>query len=166
MINNSQFRELIIRPSLQAIGLYSENVEELLVATMAHESKGGTYLAQLGGDANSALGIFQMEPATLDWLWLKVVNSPTLHSSIMGFITDKSSELKEELVFNLYFSTQMARMRYYVTPATIPDKNDLDGIWNIYKTYYNTSKGEASKNEFVADYYHFIGKGIPNGKAS
>ena len=162
MIHNNQFRELIIRPSLQAIGLYTEDAEELLVATMAHESKGGTYLAQLGGDSKSALGIFQMEPATLHWLWLKIINSHSeIHTGMMGFITESSQNLDQELVFNLYFSCQMARMRYYVCPSKIPAKGDLDGIWNIYKTYYNTSKGEAAKDEFVADYYHFIGKGNP-----
>jgi hypothetical protein len=166
MFDNNQFRQLIIRPALNLINLYSTNAEELLIATMAHESKGGRYLAQIGGDARSAKGAFQEEPATAQWLLDKISKE---HPGIYTALKIASSgwfDIVDDLVFNLYFSTQMARLRYYVTPAPLPEPQDLDGIWNIYKTYYNTSKGDATKNEFVADYYHFIGKGNPNEKAS
>ena len=67
MIDHKQFRELIIRPSLMPLDLYSEDAEELLIGICAHESKGGTYLMQK--DGGPAAGFFQMEPETYTDLW-------------------------------------------------------------------------------------------------
>ena len=61
MLNIAQFRDLIVKSTLNDLLLYSEDAEELLVFTCAVESLGGTYLQQVKGPA---LGIYQMEPVT------------------------------------------------------------------------------------------------------
>jgi hypothetical protein len=61
MFNITQFRELLIRPVLDSLQMYSKDAEELLVFTCAAESNGGTYLHQVKGPA---LGIYQCEPST------------------------------------------------------------------------------------------------------
>jgi hypothetical protein len=158
MFNNEQFRALIIKPSLIEIGLYSEDAEEILIATLAHESKGGTYLAQVKGPA---LGPFEMERPTFNYVWTDVSRTnPTIIDTILKSVGRDTSDFPSIMVYNLKFATQMARLRYFVVPKKIPSKDDLDGMWEMYKTYYNSSKGDATKLEFVNDYYHFIGKGI------
>lgn len=159
MLNNLQFREKVLRPALENIQLYSKDIEELLVATMAHESKGGTYVAQVGGDARSALGIYQMEPFTYDSLWGHYLSSDAqLAARILNSMRYLQKPPSDHLVYNLRLATIMARVFYLQLKDKIPDRDDLEGIWHLYKTYYNSSKGSATKDEFMADYFHFIGK--------
>ena len=56
---------------LMKYDLYSRNAEELLMLTAACESNLGHYFKQLGG--GPALGIFQVEPATYDWMQTKTM---------------------------------------------------------------------------------------------
>jgi dihydrodipicolinate synthase/N-acetylneuraminate lyase len=74
MFNISQFRELIIKSTLNDLKMYSENAEELLVFTCAAESMGGTYLTQVNG---SALGIYQMMPETYNDIWENYIKGKT-----------------------------------------------------------------------------------------
>lgn len=48
-MNAEQLRTYVIRPTLQQIDLWSEAAEILLLGTVAHESKCGEYLHQVGG---------------------------------------------------------------------------------------------------------------------
>lgn len=156
MFDNMQFREQIIRPALLDIGLYSLDAEELLIATMAHESQGGKYLVQTQGPA---LGIYQMEPATYNWIVLDISrSSPMIFQKLMP--TTSRKPLMQDMVFNLKYATQIARLRYFIVPKELPKHDDLDGMWDMYKTNYNSSKGDATKIEFVTDYHHFIGKAV------
>jgi len=75
MINHEQFRKYIIYPTLfplsvNGVSLYSRNAEELLIATMAHESKGGTFLKKQEGPA---VGVYQMEPNTYNELYSQCI---------------------------------------------------------------------------------------------
>ena len=56
-----QFKDLIVEPVLHAMGMYSESAVNLLLMTVAHESRMGHYIAQVGGPA---LGVYQIEPTT------------------------------------------------------------------------------------------------------
>jgi len=56
---------------LKNYDLYSRDAEELLMLTAACESNLGHYFKQLGN--GPALGIFQVEPATYDWMQTKVM---------------------------------------------------------------------------------------------
>jgi len=133
---------------------------------MAHESKGGTYVAQLHGDAKSAVGIFQMEPFTYDSLWNHYLsNHADLAAKILNSLRYVQKPPSEHCIFNIKLATIMARVFYLQLRDELPMPGDLDGIWNLYKTYYNSSKGAATKDEFIADYFHFIGKEQDNGKA-
>ncbi len=54
MINTTQFRDLVVRPTLKQINLYSASAVELLMGTAVQESR-LTYLQQL--DEGPALGV-------------------------------------------------------------------------------------------------------------
>jgi hypothetical protein len=167
MLDNVQFRTKILQPALQDIDCYSKDAEELLVAIMAHESKGGSYVAQIDGDANSAIGVYQMEPFTYDTLWNTYLsNDAPLAARILNSLRYLQRPPSEHLVFNLKLSTIMTRVFFLRLPDVLPEKEDLDGIWSLYKKYYNSSKGSATKEEFVADYFRFIGKEQASEKAN
>lgn len=156
MLNNLQFRNCIVRPALEEIKHYSPDAEELLVATMAHESKGGIFVAQQGGPA---LGIYQMEPFTYDSLWNSyIIQFPELLARILGACRYTARPTADHLMWNMRLSTIMTRVFYLQVKEALPNKNDIEGIWHIYKTYYNTSKGSATKEDFIANYNRFIGK--------
>jgi len=156
MFNNQQFRKNIIQASLEPIDLYSPEDEDLLIATMAHESKGGFYLVQIKGPA---IGVYQMEPNTYKLIWKRLYSENlSLTSKILDFLGyDKSPDFTN-MIFDLRLSTIMARLLYYFAQRKLTNKDDVDEIWLIYKTYYNSNKGEAQKDEFIADYMRFIGK--------
>ena len=159
MIECSQLRDYIIKPSLQLINMYSEGSEELLVAICAQESSGGRYLKQIGGPA---LGIFQMQPSTHDNIWTKYLLNSDKEKTIntLGYTVLKGcryiiSPPAEVMIHNLYYATMMARCFWLGFEGLIPDKNDLDGIWDIYKEYWNTEDGAAIQSKFFSSYYEF-----------
>lgn len=154
MINYMQFRDSILRPSLHPIGLYSPEDEQLLIATMAHESKGGTYLVQIGG---GALGVYQMEDATYHDLFDNYLNyHPVLKNQVLSTCSFESMPPAIEMVWNLKYATIIARVDYLRRPEALPKVGDLDGVWDYYKKYYNSSKGDAQKAEFLSDYHTYI----------
>lgn len=153
MINNQQLRELIIQPVLKAIGLYSQEAEDLLVGTCAHESKGGTFLAQVKGPA---LGIYQMEPATHKDIWTKYLSNNTdLMRSILGICRLQYMPDAPTMIHNLYYATAMCRVHYRRVAEVIP--KDLKGQAEYYKKYFNTPLGSATPQEYIDNYRTFMG---------
>lgn len=64
--DKNQFRSLILRVLTNVDpALCSDAAVNLLLGTAAQESEFGKYIRQIRGPA---LGVFQMEPATFDWL--------------------------------------------------------------------------------------------------
>lgn len=152
MINIIQFRELIVKPSLNDLVLYSKDAEELLVFTCAVESGGGTYIKQVNG---VALGIYQMEPATHTDIWINFIN---FHPSIcmklsLNFAVHTQSE--DRLIYDLRYATAMCRLHYYRNKEKLPSHQDENAIWEYYKKFYNTPLGKAKKEEAISKYHAF-----------
>jgi hypothetical protein len=155
MINIAQFRQEILTPALSLLKQYSADAMELLVFTCATESKGGTYLRQIKGPA---LGIFQMEPFTYNDIWQNYIRKKNDISLLLGTHFNAFSMPDERrMIHDLFFATAMARIFYLRIPAKLPNKEDIDGIWEYYKEYYNTEHGKATKDESIKAYYAFIG---------
>lgn len=151
-INANDLRQYVIQPALQSIGLWSQAAENLLLGTAAKESKLGYYLKQIRGPA---LGIYQIEPATHQSI-LKdtLAGLPVLATKIKGLAT--SVILDDELIYNLRYATAIARMVYYRIKAPLPAADDVMGLANYWKQYYNTVHGAGQPNEFVAAYNQLI----------
>jgi len=154
MLNIAQFRELIVKSTLNDLLLYSPEAEELLIFTCATESVGGTYLRQVKGPA---LGIFQMEPETYNDIWQNYIK---FHGSLtLRLFSNFNISLQpspERMIYDLRFACAMARIFYLRVSLALPKANDIDGIWKFYKTYYNTPKGKAIKEEAIKKYRNFI----------
>lgn len=145
----------LIRTVLQPIGLWSQNAEELLLATCAQESLFGTYRTQ--GNNGPARGIFQMEGEDHDDIWnnyLKYHND--LAADARGF---SSTHTVDDLVMNDRYAVFMARVHYLRAPGALPDASDLTGLWNYYKAHYNTAGGAATESQFFEHYRRFVTDG-------
>ncbi len=156
MINNQQFRELIIRPSLKPLDLYSEAVEEVLILVLAQESLGLSYLKQVEGPA---LGPFMMEPATHADLWSNyLANNKELRYKILETLNLKLAPTQEMLVYNLKYATIMARVFFLRIPDPLPLASDVKALASYWKRFYNTLKGKGTVEEAIGNYERFIGK--------
>lgn len=151
-INIKQLRYKLIRPLLQAYDLWTPNAEELLLGTAAIESCCGEYLVQMGG--GPALGLYQMEPATyIDVRKLVVPKINTLDFQIPPSATS--------LIWDMRLSTIMCRLQYWRFEEPLPGYDDIKGLGEYWKKYYNTIEGKGTVTEFVYVYKELIGE--PNG---
>src|SRR5690606_25580496 len=153
MINSKQLRELIIKPALDALQLYSSSAEELLVFTCATESLGGHFLHQVKGPA---LGIYQMEPATYNDLWQRFISRNSRLTTLLAMhFNCPLIPPEERLIYDLRFATAMSRIHYLRVPEKLPQANDIDAIWAYYKKYYNTHLGKGTKTKSIEHYQNF-----------
>jgi thiamine biosynthesis lipoprotein ApbE len=162
MFHVEQFREVLVRPTLELINMWSPAAEELMVMTCAHESLGGTYLQQVKGPA---LGIYMMEPETHDDVWNVVLQKridvlyKVLEAARLQY--KPSAEL---LTANLQYATLLARIQYSRFKEPLPASHDVFGLAEYYKRFWNTSEGKASISEVVSNYNKFTGKKPPAAK--
>jgi hypothetical protein len=149
----AQFREHILQPVLEDIDLYSLAAEELLLGTALQESH-LTYLKQIGG--GPAVGVFQMEPATHDDIWLNYLE---YDSELGGKVRDLSFTPvdAEEMMGNLYYAAAMCRVHYYRVSEALPDAGDIEAQAAYWKQYYNTPLGAGTVDEYIANWYKYTG---------
>ena len=150
MINATQLRELVIRPTLQELDLHSIEAEHLLLMTAAHESNLGTYLKQIRGPA---LGIYQMEPATHDDIWsnfIKYRKQVSTNLRMLGGIQDSPA-----LIYDLRYATAMARIHYLRDPKPIPSMKEYEDFYEYVtalaayaKRVFNTYEGKATIKDY------------------
>lgn len=151
---NPAMLRALIRSTLTPLGLYTPDVEELLMATAAQESALGTFRQQIHGPA---LGIFQMEPEDFRDIWQNYLQyHQALADQIRGLCTDGMWQIPGELVNNDPFAIAMARVHYLRAPGTLPAATDLQGLWSYYKQHYNTPGGAATQPEFVCNYRRLV----------
>lgn len=147
MLHPKQFRELVIRPVIDAMGMGGEAAEQLLLGTALVESD-LEWLKQMGG--GPALGVYQMEPATHDDIWLNwLVHSPGISIKMVPFRTGYNEAHAPDMVGNLYYATAMCRLHYYRRPEPLPAAGDLDGLAAYWKQWYNTPRGKGRPADFV-----------------
>lgn len=154
MIKSSQLKELIIKPTLSAIRLYSESAVELLMFTCAVESKGGSYIKQLKGPA---MGIYQMEPRTHNDIWQNYLRNRTdVLYIIQSNINVARMPEPDRMIYDLQYATAMARVHYFRAKGALPDPKDIEGIWAYYKEHYNTNLGKSTKDKSMKMYSEFV----------
>jgi hypothetical protein len=143
-------RELVIRPALRHLGLWSEAAENLLMGTAAQESLLGRYLMQMGG--GPALGIFQMEVATHDDCWENyLAYREDLAAQVIETCVHKRNR-QGQLVWNLQYAAAMCRVQYHRFKEPLPEPGDVLGLASYWKRYWNTAQGKGTVEEFVRNY--------------
>ena len=150
MIDAVQFRDLIIRPTLKALGgpQDSEAAVELLLATALHESR-LTYLKQIRGPA---LGVYQMEPATFRGhvQWLLTTDEELFRRFINATRGNIDDTIPERLVYDLRYATLMARIHYWRVSDPLPEAGDAPAMAKYWKDHYNTHLGAGTEEQFLS----------------
>lgn len=151
MIDPGQLRELIVRPTLQHIGLHSAAAEDLLIGTAAAESHLGQHIAQVGG--GPALGVWQVEPAThsdvwLNWLRFRPDDAQTVRRMVAQcwWLDAQNRPHHNALVSDLTYCCAIARLVYRRARDPLPKAGDwmaLAGYW--VKNYNRGGKGTEGK---------------------
>lgn len=146
MIDPEQFRKLVIRPTLQGLGLHSLAAERLLLGTALIES-GLEFLTQHNG--GPARGVYQIEPwvaRDLDRTWLSF--RPEWQRRLDTFDNPEQPDA-DELVWDLAFATAVARLIYYRRPEPLPGQENLNGLALYWKDHFNTRAGAGTAAKFV-----------------
>lgn len=161
-MNPRHLRELIVRPVLKELDLWSEAAEALVMRTAAQESRLDA-LRQYGG--GPALGLWQMEPATHRDIWVNYLRYKwTLGAEVGAYVPGlqagwssypESFEVlagprgTRQLVGNLPYAAAMCRIHYLRKPGAIPAADDVAGQAAYWKQHYNTALGHGTEEQFV-----------------
>ncbi len=146
-----QFRETVLHPVLDQSGLWSQAAENLVMGTIAQESR-FTYLKQIKGPA---LGLIQMEPATHADIWTNYLayHPDTVRTikSVCG-LSESFTASPDTLIYNLRYAVMMCRVHYLRRPEPLPDADDIEGLAHYWKQWYNTALGAGTTDEFIRNY--------------
>jgi len=149
-----QFRELVVRPTLEQIDLWSEAAENLVVGTAVQESR-LRFLKQRGG--GPARGVYQIEPATEDDVWVNFLEyRPALYrtvANIRGPVGHGASP--DPLIYSLAYATAICRVIYYRRPEPLPAADDIPGLAAYWKQHYNTPRGAGTAMEWEDNYRRY-----------
>ncbi len=130
----------LVRDVLNEMGTWSKSAEELILGTIAQESKMGRYIEQVSGPA---LGLCQMEPATYKWL-------QEVYHEKYPWINVPASHLR----WNLWLGIATCRLRYMRDTHPIPD--DIEGQAAYWKRVYNTPLGAGTEAEYLKNYRDLV----------
>lgn len=149
-IDTKQLRELVVRPTLKQLGLWSSQAEALILETIAVESAMGSFLKQVG--SGPALGISQVEPKTFAWL-LKALSLRRNPKLWLQFKLMFGLPKPEQLVWDLRLAVAMCRLRYMMDSQPIPTSRVARARY--WKRVYNTEAGAGTPEKYLlawADY--------------
>jgi hypothetical protein len=147
-----QLHDHIIKPTLQYMGgnYDSKDARFLLLCTAAIESKCGYYIKQINGPA---LGVWQMEPATLRSIYfhcdaLKVES----FDEKLGKLAYPTNEFRinKSVLLSPMSACAMARLKYSMDKAPLPDHHDIKAVYDYYKRIYNTPAGASTYEKFCS----------------
>lgn len=140
MLNNTQFRVNLLRPTLQAIDMWSLAAENLLMGTAMVESS-LTYLKQIGG--GPAVGLFMMEPLTYCDLAHRVrCYQAPINTKIIGLLKFLALPYEADfLIGNITAAIVMARLKYWFDSEPLPEAADFVALAALHKRVYNTALG-------------------------
>lgn len=155
LIDCTQLKEIIIVPTITALGMNSPSAVNLLLGTAAQESHLGRYLKQING---SALGLYQIEPRTFHWVWTsRIDTSYAMKARIRLMLGYEGKPDVMRLASDLMLSTAICRLYYATFEEPLPDADDVEGLADYWKKHWNTVLGKGTTKQFIENYKRYIG---------
>lgn len=151
---NPNYLRQIIATTLKLMDMYSSVAAELLLLTAAHESHLGKFLCQNG--SGPALGLYQMEPATLHDIYVNYLNHRPERGGMVERLTGISVPSMAHLQHDPIYSTVMARLHYRRVSDPFPQPGDLNGLAEYAKEHFNTPLGKATVEKYIDDYQQLV----------
>ena len=148
-----EFRQLIVRDTLQSIDEWTPVHENLLLGTAAQESSMGLRLK-----CGRLLGIYHISPNTHRAVWDKyLLHHPELASRVRG-LAGQHSFIRDphgELISNLKYATAIAWLIYRRAEQALPADDDVPGLARYWHRHFR-NKASASIAEFITSYQRYI----------
>jgi hypothetical protein len=150
-----QFRIFVVRPTLQALGLWSPVAENLVLGTGAQES-GLDLLNQVTGPYDvtqgPGIGFFQIELATHDDIWANFLHYRAELAGKVAALLAPAPPRAQQLASNLAYAAAICRVDYERAPEALPDAGDAAALGAYWKRHYNTGKGAGTAEQWAANY--------------
>jgi len=157
-MKKSQLENMIVKPTLNEIPKgFAEPAGLAVMMIIAHESKRGEYIHQLGN--GPALGMIQMEPNTHDSVW--TYGASVWDNALkLGIITKEQMRHSEHppaerLLYDLRYNVFMARQRLFMKIPPLPDLEglpQLNAMSDYLKQHWNSVLGAATDHSYSDDY--------------
>lgn len=156
-MNARQLKDIVIVPSIMALGLYSDNAINLLLGTCAQESGMGHFIVQQQIAFKGGIGIYQMQRLTYDDIWnRKIASNIAMKAKLKLLLGYEGKPPAERMATDTALATVMTRLFYSAIPVQLPDANDIRGLAEYWKKYYNTAFGKGSIDEFINNFQKYI----------
>lgn len=150
-----QIHLFIVKPILKYLDMDGATAQRLLLGTIAHES-GGKHIDQRLSSSDTTLGpafgLFQIEKGTHRSLYVDYLKYHPRTRVRLDVLEAGWPSPLIQLATNLGYATAVARLLYYRVPTKLPEPNDIEGLWEYYKQYWNTYKGKAKKDDWLRAY--------------
>lgn len=152
-MNREQLQKLVVEKTLREIPKgYSDKAVLAIMMIIAHESKRGEYIAQMGN--GPAKGITQIEGWVHDDIW---ANSDSIWDNALSLKIidyDGYGELEhpesDRLHYDLRYNVFMARQRLFMDVNPLP--NDPVEMSKYLKHFWNSEQGSAHELSYFDDY--------------
>lgn len=144
----SQFKSLIVRPVITALGLPGSVEARTQFHTGIPLAESAlTYLAQLRG--GPALGVSQVEKFTHDDCWLNYLRSrPTLARVVRGYLparfVGQAVPDATAMIESLSYSVAISAIRFIRSPVALPPAGNARAQCQAWKDGYNTAGGAGA----------------------
>lgn len=154
-INCAQLREVIIRPVLSAIGLYSDEAINLLLGTAAVETQLGRYIVQPDGRLfEGGIGIYQCDIPTYNDIWTRyIAASAAMKARIQLYVGYSLKPPAQRLASDLILATIICRLHYIRVSQALPVATDIVGMAAYWKKWY---RPDGTIDEFVKNYREYV----------
>jgi len=164
-----QLLRLVVRPTMNHVGLPGRVSEMMVMGTAAVES-GFDAIQQIGG--GPALSLWQIEPATVEDLWERAGRNwdDKIEKLVAPFGGEPGdgeglfTNIINQLPGNLFLGAALCRLIYYYKPFRIDPEfaagespmpeliHYLAGLW---KEHYNTEKGKGKETDYLDAWERF-----------
>lgn len=153
-INPADFRQLILRPTLQKLGKWSPSLENLLLGTAAQASCLG-----LQSICGQGLGVYRIRQELHQSVWDQYLAfDADLASAVRGLASQREflCNPHAELITNLSYSSAIAWAIYASRNADIPqDPDNVEGLARCWHQFF-CDDHNLTIRQFVTRYQQLI----------
>ena len=124
-LDATQLWQMVIKPALEKLRLWSTAAEEQVLGTAIVESA-LINLRQHGG--GSALGLWQVESKTYDDLYTNYLSYRQKLGPRLMELRSPALNMSENLASNLMYGSAVSRLCYYRQPEALPVAGDTEPL--------------------------------------